>query len=245
MSDDDRGSTRGAHDGSGGECDSCARLRQLRDDLHDVLGPTVCAVLLRLDTLLFAFDNGPQAGDRSGSPAPAPNLAPARAGPSRDALLVLRAEVSGLVGQVRSVMTGIPETGSDDLQVMLRELAVRLDDASGGVLHITVEVAPGAATAEPGEQQVVARIASEAMVNFAQHAGSGTCTVHVWSDEGLWVEVGDDGSGLNNRPSGVGLSSMKHRAYATGGSCTVHDRTDGPGVIVKAFLPRTATADQS
>ena len=55
--------------------------------------------------------------------------------------------------------------------------------------------------------------------------------------DGLTVRVVDDGCGsVSPRPGGVGLSSMRERAEAVGGTLHI-DATPGGGTRVLAVLP--------
>ena len=55
----------------------------------------------------------------------------------------------------------------------------------------------------------------------------------------LVARVKDDGGGFdaNNASGGFGLIGMKERAVLLGGTLTVENRHDGPGVVVTARLP--------
>jgi two-component system, NarL family, sensor kinase len=81
------------------------------------------------------------------------------------------------------------------------------------------------------------RIVLEAVTNAARHSGGHACAVRLQREEGrLRVRIEDDGAGLaEDRPPGVGLSSMRERAEELGGTCAV--TSDGRGTVVEALLP--------
>ena len=92
----------------------------------------------------------------------------------------------------------------------------------------------------PAAVEVAAyRIAQEAISNATKHARAQRVTVRLsCTDDGLSVEVDDDGIGVAadiNR-SGVGLASMTERAIELGGWCTNEHSSTG-GTRVKAWLP--------
>jgi signal transduction histidine kinase len=92
----------------------------------------------------------------------------------------------------------------------------------------------------PAAVEVAAyRITQEAISNATKHARAQRVTVRLsCTDNGLSVEVDDDGIGVaaNTNGSGVGLASMTERATELGGWCTNEHSPTG-GTRVKAWLP--------
>ena len=93
----------------------------------------------------------------------------------------------------------------------------------------------------PAAVEVAAfRIASEAMTNVAKHSGATRCRVD--------ARAGRDARAhrVRQRPRqlpgptgpGVGWTSMTERAAELGGSCTISSRREG-GLVVRAVLPLT------
>jgi signal transduction histidine kinase len=88
------------------------------------------------------------------------------------------------------------------------------------------------------------RITCEAVVNARKHAAGSTVTVELRDrDGGYAVRVRDDGPGFvpegtGYSPTGhVGLSSMRERSEALGGSWSLESRP-GAGTKVKCWVPR-------
>ncbi len=88
------------------------------------------------------------------------------------------------------------------------------------------------------------RITCEAVVNARKHAAGSTVTVELTDrDAGYAVTVRDDGPGFvpegtGYSPTGhVGLSSMRERSEALGGSWSLESRP-GAGTKVKCWVPR-------
>jgi signal transduction histidine kinase len=79
----------------------------------------------------------------------------------------------------------------------------------------------------------------EALTNVTRHSGAHTVTVRLRYHDGVHVEVLDDGRGLppDTDTSGRGLTGMRERAAAVGGSVDVGPAPGGGGVRVVADLP--------
>ena len=83
------------------------------------------------------------------------------------------------------------------------------------------------------------RIVQEALTNVTRHAGATTAVVRVRPDhDDVLVEVEDDGAGAPGVP-GNGITGMRERAQALGGSLTAGPSPDG-GFRVHARLPLRA-----
>jgi signal transduction histidine kinase len=80
----------------------------------------------------------------------------------------------------------------------------------------------------------------EALQNAGKYAGNGaSASVRVWKDNGdLQFEVADDGSGFDalKADSGAGLTNMRDRLGAVGGTITV-ESAPGKGTRVRGVVP--------
>jgi signal transduction histidine kinase len=80
-----------------------------------------------------------------------------------------------------------------------------------------------------------------------RHAQARSCTVRLTAATApgeVCLEVDDDGCGIpDDRPAGVGLSSMRERAVELGGTWAV-ERRPGGGTHVVAVLPCRVAAGQ-
>ncbi len=187
--------------------------RRLRQDLHDGVGPSLAAVVLKL------------------------NAAQSRAdGPDRSALLAeARDEVRDAIAEVRRVVDDLRPPAIDEVGLVP---AIRQRGAALSV-GLAVEVSgPDPMPELPAAVEVAAfRITSEAMANVARHAGATRCRVDVRVDGCLELTVADNGRGADGATErGVGWSSMRERAAELGGSCTITNRAEG-GLLVRAVLP--------
>ena len=193
--------------------------RRLRRDLHDGLGPTLAAVASRIDTARITARRDPGATDET--------------------LAAARADVSGMLTEVRRLVHGLRPPALDEVGLVG---AVRRQVAAAAPgLEVTVDTT-GELTGLPAAVEVAAyRIVGEALTNVSRHARAGHARVRlVRDDRELVVEVADDGTGIaEGTPAGVGLVSLRERAEELGGRCEVVDAA--PGTLVRARLPLTAS----
>jgi two-component system NarL family sensor kinase len=196
--------------------------RRLRRDLHDGLGPSLAAIVLKLN----AVEKRADAVERNRLLAEA------------------RAETKAAIDEVRRLVDDLRPPAIDEVGLVgaIRQRAAGLsrDD-------LVIDVGgPAVLPPLPAAVEVAAfRIASEAMTNVTRHSGATHCTVHLAVNGALELTVTDNGSGpAVGTPSGVGWTSMRERAAELGGSCTISSRSQG-GTVVRAVLPLPATATES
>jgi two-component system, NarL family, sensor kinase len=197
--------------------------RRIRRDLHDGLGPTLAAVVLGLETARRRCDVSPQ-----------------QAG----ALIErLASDVQDTIGDIRRLVHDLRPPILDQLGLAdaIRADARRFETdcaATREPLSISVD-APSASPPLPAAVEVATyRIAGEAMTNVVRHAAAHHCVVRLIFDDGVELEIRDDGRGLPvDAAAGVGMLSMSERAADVGGRCQV-DSPAGGGTRVLARLPR-------
>ncbi|MEV6106598.1 sensor histidine kinase [Streptomyces sp. NPDC051940] len=190
--------------------------RRLRRDLHDGLGPSLAAIVLKL-TATAALVREPEAGRLLGE---------------------LREETRAAIAEIRRLVDDLRPPALDEVGLVaaVRQLAQRLCRETGA-LTVTVE-GPAAPPPLPAAVEVAAyRIAAEALTNVVRHSGARRCAVTLVMNGGLELTVADNG-GRSTPPSrtGVGSESMRERAAELGGSCTIAHRPEG-GTVVRAVLP--------
>ncbi|MGQ0778918.1 MAG: sensor histidine kinase [Pseudonocardiales bacterium] len=90
----------------------------------------------------------------------------------------------------------------------------------------------------PAAVEVAAyRIVTEAITNTVRHAAASHCTVALRLENGLLVEVTDNGIGLpDHYQAGIGLISMRERTEELGGTFTAQRLASG-GSRIHALLP--------
>jgi signal transduction histidine kinase len=192
--------------------------RRLRRDLHDGLGPSLGAVVLRIDAARNMSAQRPEEADRL--------------------LRQVRDDVAAALADVRRLVHDLRPPALDDrgLTGAIRQQAERLLPTP---VTVAVHAVPGADDLPAAVEVAAYRIASEALANAARHAAAGRVEVRLdRADDGaLVVSVADDGVGIApGAPAGVGLVSLRERAGELGGRCSV-TCPPGGGTVVRAVLP--------
>jgi len=190
--------------------------RRIRRDLHDGVGPSLAAIVLKLN----AAESRTELTERSALVAEA------------------RQEVREAVAEVRRLVDDLRPPSIDEVGLIgaIRQRAAALS----GDLTIEV-VGPDPMPALPAAVEVAAfRIASEAMTNVARHARATRCRVDLVVGGRFELTVADNGVGADcpSRATGrgAGFTSMQERAAELGGSCTITTRSEG-GIVVRAVVP--------
>ena len=191
----------------------------LRRELHDGLGPTLAALGLKLDYARARVRSEPESAEL--------------------ALEEGRADLRTAIGEIRRIARQLRPPALDALGLAgaLRQQAEGLagSTGSGPVIMVATDEALGALP--PATEVAAYRIAVEAMMNVVRHAEATRCDVKLWIDEdGLAIEVTDDGRGIGARESGIGTRSMHERAAEVGGEVTIEPLEDG-GTRVAVHLP--------
>ncbi|WP_338071332.1 GAF domain-containing sensor histidine kinase [Actinomadura bangladeshensis] len=163
----------------------------------------------------------------------------------RDAARTVRelAQVERLAAEALAELRAVifelrPADLADGLVASLRKHVEVLDRAH----EATVRLAADDAVVLPEEHEAVAfRITQEALYNALRHAQAGTVEVRLATDDARAVlEVADDGSGFDasdtENQGGLGLASMRDRAYSIGGELTI-DAAPGRGTTVRLEVP--------
>lgn len=189
--------------------------RRIRRDLHDGLGPSLSAVVFRLESARLTVATDPASADEQ--------------------LTETREVVQEIIKDVRRLVHDLRPPALDD-RGLVGALTQLAEHADGGVeVRVTADI-DGAL---PAAVEVAAyRIASEALNNTLRHAHARTCAVTLTGGSGtLVVEVADDGVGIApDARSGVGLVSLRERAAELGGTVELRCPETG-GTVVTARLP--------
>jgi two-component system, NarL family, sensor kinase len=195
--------------------------RRLRRDLHDELGPTLAGLTLGLDTAR-SLANGPEKGEAL-----------------LHLLSRLKAETQQAVTDVRRIVYGLRPPALDELGLAgsLREEIARLRREAPAVA-ITLHCQGDELAGLPAAVEVAAyRIVTEALTNVVRHARACSCEVHISLDQGLTIDVCDDGVGFpEGWRAGVGITAMRERAAELGGDLGIQPR-EPHGTSIAARLP--------
>ncbi|TCO32859.1 signal transduction histidine kinase [Kribbella steppae] len=191
--------------------------RRLRRDLHDGLGPTLTGVAFTADA--------------------AANLISTDTDQARNLLSTLRSDTRMAIADVRRLVDDLRPPALDELGLVgaLRQRADQLSFRADGA-SIQVEVSADGLPALPAALEVAAyRIATEALTNIVRHSHATYAVLALRCDDGLEIQVTDDGPPNGEWRPGVGLHAMRERAAELGGRFEA-----GPsptGGVVRASFP--------
>ncbi|MFC9391150.1 sensor histidine kinase [Streptomyces venezuelae] len=182
-------------------------------EVHDVVAHTLAVVGVHLNVAVEALDD---------------SLEEARAA-LRTAIAVRSRAMTDLktfVGELRDV----PQHG-------LESVAELVAQAEAAGLDVRYD-AEGDVDALPAAQALTAyRVVQEAVVNTLRHSDAGRLTIQVQAGPGaLAVTVTDDGRSVSDFTEGHGLTGMRERVTALGGTLRVDT---GGGFAVRVVLPLT------
>jgi len=189
----------------------------LAQELHDVLAHNISLINVQASVALHLLDEQPDKAR--------PALTTIKE-TSRDALHELRSALDLLRRGDEAPRT--PTPGLADLDTLVA--GVR---ASG--LEIRVDHDKPPAPLPAAVQLVAYRIVQEALTNVTRHAQAHAAAVRLAYEDGLTVEVSDDGIGGPGAP-GNGIIGMRERAAALGGTVEAGPGPAG-GFRVVAHLP--------
>lgn len=175
-------------------------------ELHDVAGHKLTALRLNLRALQAA------------SPSPQLQLAEQ-----------LSAE---LLGDIRGVVHALRDAGGLDIDTALRALAAPYPRPA---LRLSIDA--GVVVEDPALAETVLRTVQEALTNAARHGQAATLYVHLRRDGDLLrVDIEDDGRASLPLREGHGLTGMRERIDAFGGSLRIQ-RAGRGGVRIEAAFP--------
>jgi signal transduction histidine kinase len=198
----------------------------LARDIHDVVAHSLSLINVRASVALHLGDRDPEQF------RPALEAIKTASKESLD-------EVRQLLGVLRDDAPLRPASGPG-----LRKLPELAENARRGGLDVKLDVRLDPGTGGPPAaalEEAAYRIVQEALTNVVRHAGAGRAAVVLeipadGPDAGrLTVTVDDDGRGAAGAPEGNGLTGMRERVAALGG--TVRFLSLDPGWRVQAVLP--------
>jgi signal transduction histidine kinase len=192
-------------------------------EMHDVVAHSLTTIVVQADGAGAAAQQ---------DPAVAVPALETIAGTGREAI----AELRRMLGLLRSEETGVPAP-----QPRMADLPTLLADVRAAGTPLRWELADPPPDVSDGVALTIYRIVQEALSNVRKHAGPGaTASVAVRADgPEVLVEVRDDGRGAGayDDGRGLGLTGMRERVAAHGGTLAVGP-TPGGGFAVCARIPR-------
>jgi signal transduction histidine kinase len=206
----------------------------IRRNLHDELAPRLAALGLNATAAEMYVRRDPEA--------------------ATELLTELRQVIRSTVEDIRTLVHDMRPASLDEwglvgaIQLRIRELERpgRLFGQEEGMSSgLNIEFhSPQRMPALPAAVEVaVYWIATESIANVVRHAHATECTVRLdmASDELLNIEINDNGIGVDERwipspRSGIGISSIRERAFELGGHCAI-ERLQAGGTRVFASIP--------
>nr|WP_306327419.1 histidine kinase [Streptomyces venezuelae] len=209
---------------------AAARERaRIAREMHDILSHAVSLMIVQAEAGPVAVRTAPERAEAAFD---------AISETGREAMTQLRQ----MLGLLREGPEGAaPREPQPDL-AGIPELVDRVR-ASGLAVAYTTEGGVRALPAATGSG--VYRIVQEALTNVVKHAGARTAEVRLARADGvLRVTVTDDGRGPGpTGTGGHGLTGIRERAAAHGGTATTGPGPDGRGFEVRVLLPVPSTAE--
>ena len=195
-------------------------------ELHDVIAHSLTVSLLHVSSARLAVEHDP--ADAARALAEAERL-------GRQSLAEVRATV-GLLRPADEAGIAPPVPGLDQVPRLVEQLR-----ETGADVSLTPGRRRQRAAGDHGS--AVYRIVQEALTNATRHAPGAAVTVRIAAAAGQ-VDVSVDSGGPPGHGSGMGLTSMRERAQAVGGTCTA-----GPGgsgwLVARLSLPASAPREPS
>ena len=190
---------------------------RVAQELHDEVGQTLTAMLLRIERAKRAKDDDLQ-----------------------DQLEELRASVRASLDDIRRIAQRLRPELLDDLGLRSALLALADRIAEHADLEVSARVTSDIDELDAESELVVYRVAQEALTNAVRHAHAKRVTLSLRDSDGArLLEVGDDGVGLNGYRPGAGIAGMRERALLIGADLEVTGRAGG-GTTVRLTIPRSA-----
>jgi signal transduction histidine kinase len=200
---------------------------RLARDLHDSIKQQIFVIQTAAATAQARFEHDPAGAVRA--------VEQVRSS-AREAMT----EMEVMLDQLRAA-----PLGNAGLVEALGKQCEALRFRTGAEVQFTHGELPPVEAFPPGAQEALFRIAQEALANVARHARASHVQVSLdASPVSVQLRVDDDGAGFdqNGARAGMGLSNMRARAAAVGGTVAVTTEP-GRGALVRASVPRIPDDD--
>ena len=184
-------------------------------DVHDVLGHSLTAVILKAELCRRLLDGIDADDERTRAQVDA----------CRQQLDELHSVSRSALAEIRSTVGGLRVADLADEVTVARTVLADADVA----LLVT-----GDAADVPAEHRAtLAWVVREAVTNVVRHARADTCRIELTPGDGATLlRVSDDGVGRNGAGDGNGLRGIRERVEAVGGQLRIDSGPDG-GTIVE------------
>lgn len=198
--------------------------RRIGRELHDEAGQSLLLLRLQLEML-----------ERTAPASLATQLAEARLG------------VESIIGELRRIVAALSPAVLErlGLEAAIHHLAARFHQE--GKIGIRLRISPQAGGLPMETQEVVYRVAQEALQNVAKHASARTVNLSLGAaDKSVRLRISDNGVGFDTELASrqamcFGLAGMRQRAELLGGRLMVQS-APGKGTAIMLELPVPAVA---
>jgi signal transduction histidine kinase len=198
------------------------RNRMARE-LHDTVGHTFTSVIMGMDAVVYLMDGAPDK--------------------AKEKLEVLRNVTrKGLEEVRRSIHEMAPDDVEESLLQQLTRLAKEFAQHTGTALTIDANGREEELSSQA--KLTLVRCLQESLTNAKRHGGARSIGIRVGFDSEVTVlTIEDDGEGMQQSTFGFGLSAMKERLQALGGSLTVSS-APGKGTVIHCIVPQYLAAQK-
>lgn len=184
--------------------------RRVAEELHEVVCQDIAALRLSLQSMSMELRGADAA------------IATA------DQILSAASACQDTIGAIRQICYALypPQLGPMGLRAALLALPRPVDPSGTGDI-ISIEIDPELPRYAPALEVALFRVAQEALGNALRHSGADRVIVRIEGGDGLVrLVVEDDGGGFDPEapPSGLGLSIMRERMIAVGGTLDIASR---------------------
>jgi signal transduction histidine kinase len=203
------------------EAASQEERHRLARDLHDSIKQQIFVMHTAAATAQARFD-----ADPAGSRAAIDQV--------RDSAREAMAEMEAMLDQLRAA-----PLENNGLVEALKKQCEALRFRTGADVQLSVGELPPSETLPVGAQQVIFRVAQEALANVGRHARATRVTVTLESSPiSVQLRVDDDGIGFDpeQHAAGMGLGNMRSRVDAVGGRVAITSEP-GKGTLVRVSIP--------
>jgi signal transduction histidine kinase len=198
---------------------------RLARELHDTLAHSLSALAVQLDAVDTAWD-----------------VAPIDA---RTLLIKAMAQTRSGLTETRRALQALRASPLEDLGLRLALLTLAKSQAQRAGWQLDLQLADDLEGLPPDLEQIVYRVAAEALNNTVKHAAATTVALRVgWIDNDLELQLCDDGIGFRAEavmPDRFGLTGMRERAAMAGGTLTVASEP-GKGTTLTMLVPTARAA---
>jgi signal transduction histidine kinase len=196
-------------------------------EIHDSLAQAFTSIALQTEAMLLEIDDG---------------------SPLRESLSVVEETARIGLAEARSSVLALRAVGEQpgDLELALASLASRCTIPGTLECRFRSEAPSSRLSAEA--RDALLRVAQEAVANALRHARARVVDIHYEAVDGrATLSIRDDGVGMSGPSSserrGLGVSGMRARAAALGGTLTVEAPAGGVGTEVRLSIPVDSQAN--